>query len=290
MTQRKLWAILALLLLILALAAVSQAAIVGRFIMVEGQVDLLKLGKVPATPARVNAGVEPGDVIRTKSKAKTQIKFVDDSLVTLAPESRMAVADFVYDADQGYRRAVLRFFKGVIHTVVTRLYKVQEPDFLMETHTAVLGVRGTENYTVLLPSATGAYLIDGLLQVRSNNPKFPVIQLLKMMEYSTIPLDLPASLPRQIGPGMHAMLKSLMDTGLNEKMFLGAGAAAMGPSGPQVLDLLGLPGSLERGMQPSISPTLVAPSVTAPAPVPTPSPSRGGGQTTPGPSITPGGF
>jgi len=98
--------------------------VVGRFTVVEGQVDLLKQGKVPALPARVNDGVEPGDVIRTKSTGRARVKFMDDSLVTLAPESRLAVADFVYEADLGQRRAVLRYFKGVIHTLVPRLLKM----------------------------------------------------------------------------------------------------------------------------------------------------------------------
>ena len=178
MTPKRLSAIMALWFCLM-IAAGAQAAVVGRFTAVDGPVDILKQGKVPATAARVNDGVEPGDVIRTKAKAKAQLKFMDDSQVTLAPESRMAVADYTYDADKGERRAVLRFFKGVMHTVVTGLLKVQAPNFLMQTHTATLGVRGTETYTVLLPNATGAYLIDGLLEVSSNNPQILGGQLLQ---------------------------------------------------------------------------------------------------------------
>ena len=265
----KLWAILALLCFSLTMVVSAQAAVVGRFTAVAGQVDILKQGKVPATAARVNDGVEPGDVIRTKTKAKAQVKFVDDSLLTLAPESRMAVADFTYDADRGERRAVLRFFKGVMHTVVTRLLKAQEPDFLMETHTAVLGVRGTETYTVLLPSATGAYLIDGLLEVRSNHPQIQGRQLLKSMEFSTIPLGQPPTMPRPIGLPMQEMLKNLMDTGLKETAFLGAGAAPTEPGVLQIPAVLGFSGQ-ERLMQPVIPPRLVPP-----APAPTPAPSGG---------------
>ncbi len=63
-------ALLTLLSLLLILAAAAQAVVVGRFTLAEGQVDLLKKGKIPAAAARVNDGVEPGDVIRTKSKAR----------------------------------------------------------------------------------------------------------------------------------------------------------------------------------------------------------------------------
>ncbi|MCX5891467.1 MAG: FecR family protein [Deltaproteobacteria bacterium] len=276
MTPKKLWAILALLCFSLTMIAGAQAAVVGHFTQVEGQVDLLKQGKIPATPAKVNDGVEQGDVIRTKSKAKAQVKFVDDSQLTMAPESRMAVADFTYNADKGERRAVLRFFKGVMHTVVTRILKTQEPDFLMETHTAVLGVRGTENYTVLLPNATGAYLIDGLLDLRSNNPKILEVQLLKKLEFSTIPLNLPPMMPRPMGPAMQGMLNNLMNTGLSETAFIGAGADPRGPGGPQIPEVLGFTRQ-DRLMQPVITPQLVPPVVPPPAPAPAPSGGSGTG-------------
>ena len=272
MTPKRLWAIMALLFGLM-IAAGAQAAVVGRFTAVDGPVDILRQGKVPATAARVNDGVEPGDVIRTKAKAKAQLKFIDDSRVTLAPQSRMAVADFVYDADKGERRAVLSFFKGVMHTVVTSLLKVQAPNFLMQTHTAILGVRGTETYTVLLPNATGAYLIDGLLEVSSNNPQIQGGQLLQRLEFSTIPLGQPPTLPRLISPAMLEMLKNLMNTGLEETAFLGVGAAPSAPGVLQLPEVLGFTRQ-DRLNQPVIPPQVVPP-VMAPPAAPTPTPSGG---------------
>ena len=49
-------------------AIVAMAAAVGRFTLVEGQVDVLHHGKVPAVAAKLNDGVEAGDVIRTKPR------------------------------------------------------------------------------------------------------------------------------------------------------------------------------------------------------------------------------
>ncbi len=125
---------------------------VGRFSLVTGQVDLLKQGKIPAIPAKFQDGVEPGDVIRTKTKAKAQLTMVDDSVITLAPESRLAIADYQYNPAREERRAVLRLFRGLVHTVVNRIIKTEEPDFIMETHTATIGVRGTNWFTLMGPS------------------------------------------------------------------------------------------------------------------------------------------
>ncbi len=259
------------------MATGAYAAAVGRFTLVEGQVDVLKHGQVPAAAAKMGDGVEPGDVIRTKSQAKAQVKFVDDSFVTMAPESRIAVADFTYDAASRERHAVLRFFKGVMHTLVTRVEQVQQPEFLMETHTAVFGVRGTEIYTVLLPNATGAYLISGLLEGRSNNPQIPETVLLNPMEFTLISRGQPPRLPKKITPAMLEMLKTLMNTGLKDTAFLGVGGGPSLGSGPQIPEMLGFPGGPDY-MQPVIPPKLV-PQVLAPTvqpqQAPAPSPPAG---------------
>ena len=97
---------------------------------------------------------------------------VDASVITLAPESRLAIADYQYNPARGERRAVLRLFRGLVHAVVNRIIKTEEPDFIMETHTATIGVRGTNWYTLLGPNSTGVYLPQGILGVSSNLPPF----------------------------------------------------------------------------------------------------------------------
>ena len=78
------WAALALMLI---LSSVAGAEVVGRLTQVDGRVDILKGGKLPAVPLKVDDTVEPGDVIRTKSLSKAQITFIDNSLLTLSQES-----------------------------------------------------------------------------------------------------------------------------------------------------------------------------------------------------------
>jgi hypothetical protein len=275
-----LWALVALVLLSLLMTPAARAAAVGRFTMVQGKVEVLHHGKVPAVAAKLNDGVEAGDVIRTKASARTQVKFVDDSTIALAPESRLAVADFSFDADTGRRRrAVLRFFKGVFHTLVSRVQPGQQPDFMMETHTAILGVRGTETYTVLLPAATGAYLVSGVLEASSNNPQIPASVLLNNMQYTMIPVGQAPRLPQKLTPALLQVLKNLMVTGLQENAYLGAGAAPGIGAGPKIPEIIGYPGAPELYRQPVIPPTLVPP---APTPQRGPSPAPGPGA--PGPT------
>jgi hypothetical protein len=134
-------------------------------------VDLLKGGKLPATPAKPQDQLEPGDVLRTKSLSKAQITFVDDSIVTLSPGSRMAVDEYQFIPAQKKRNAVLSLFQGMAHVVVNKLFKASEPDFVVKTLTAVIGVRGTDFGIRLLPNASTILNFKGRTQVANIFPE-----------------------------------------------------------------------------------------------------------------------
>ncbi len=266
--QRKVFCgLIALLLLALILPASLHAAVVGRFSLIVGQVDLLKGGKLPAISAKMEAGVEPGDIIRTKSRAKAQLAMVDDSVITLAPESRLAIADYQYTPARQERRAVVRLFRGLVHTVVNRIIKTEEPDFLMETHTAVIGVRGTNFYTLVGPSVTATYLAHGTLGVSSNLSTLPALLLLHSMQFTQIPLGKQPYLAQTLTPEMLAALERLMDTGLSGSEF-GFGSPSPGTGG-QYQYPLALPGSPDQKLLQQTIPPVLQPQRQIAPPVPT---------------------
>ena len=247
MTRKYLLALFTTLALVLLLAWSAQAAAVGKFTVVQGQVDVLKQGKLPAIPAKVQDGVEPGDVIRTKSKSKAQVQFVDDTTLTLAPETRVAIADYLYDPARSERRAVLRVFRGLAHTVVTRILQIQEPDFIMQTMTAGIGVRGSRWYTLLKPNSAVVYLIKGLLGVSSSNLSIPGVLLLKDRQYTEVFRDRAPGPIKDVTPADEEMLQRWMDTGVPDTVLLEA---------PPEVPALRLPKSPEDALQPSINPML----------------------------------
>jgi hypothetical protein len=229
------------LLVALLLPLASLAAPVGKFLMVQGEVDLLKQGKLPAVPAKINDGVEPGDVVRTRAKAKAQVLFIDDTTLTLAPESRVAVADYLYDGRS--RRATLKVFRGLVHTAVKKIIELREPEFIMQTNTAAVGVRGTDWFTLLTPNSSRIFLILGLLNVGSIDPAILEFVEMKAMEWTEVFFRMPPRLPQKITPEMLQMLNRLMDTGLPPDAFIGP-APEIGKEPPQFR----LPGDPERGL------------------------------------------
>ncbi|MDO9533259.1 MAG: FecR family protein [Deltaproteobacteria bacterium] len=162
------WVALALMLIF---STVAGAEVVGRLTQVEGRVDLLKGGKLPAVALKVGDTVEPGDVIRTKSLSKAQITFIDDSLLTLSQEARIAIEAFKFEPGQGKRQAVLEIFQGLALAVVNKILKAEEPDFVIKTQTAVMGVRGTEIGMRNQPNSSTILNFQGRTQVGNIFPE-----------------------------------------------------------------------------------------------------------------------
>jgi hypothetical protein len=163
--------LMALLVLCLGLAVPSAAEVVGKITQVEGRVDFLKGGKLPALQAKLDDGVEVGDVLRTKSLSKAQITFIDNTVITISPEARIAIEEYMFDPGQGKRSAVLQLFQGLAHVVVSKLYKVAEPDFVVKTNTAVMGVRGTDIGLRIQPNSSTILNFEGQTEVGNLYPE-----------------------------------------------------------------------------------------------------------------------
>lgn len=261
-----------LIFVIMSIALPCRANIVGRFTEVRGEVDLLKGGKIPGIPVKLRDGVEPGDIIRTKTRAKAELTMIDDSILILAPESRLAVADYTYNPATNERRAVVRMFRGLVHTVVNRIIQTEQPDFIMETHTALIGVRGTDWYTLLAPAFTSVYLARGTLGVLPNI-EAPVLRLVQSMQFTQIPMGKQALPTQTMTLEMIGILERLMDTGLVAGGLLGPGGVP--PVGGELQLPPGLPTSPDQRLKQELYiPPVLQPQQQAPG-APSPSPSHG---------------
>jgi hypothetical protein len=155
--------VLVILAFQLALLTGAQADVVGRLTQVEDWVDILRGGQLPATPVKVDDRVQTGDVLRTKSLSKAQITFIDNFILTIAPESRVGIEAYMFDSTQNKRNAVVQLFQGLAHVVVNKVFKSAEPDFVVKTQTAIMGVRGTEFGIRLQPNSSDILNFKGLL-------------------------------------------------------------------------------------------------------------------------------
>lgn len=144
-------------------------AVVGRYLQVQGQVEVLRAGKTTAS-VKVGDGVEPWDVIRTRSGSRVQVRFEDDSLVTVAPGSSIVIQEFLSDAPRGERRAMLQVSRGLAFFAINRNLNAAQPDFIVKTHTAMLGVRDTRFFVLPGSDFTCAFNEVGLFEASNIVP------------------------------------------------------------------------------------------------------------------------
>jgi hypothetical protein len=302
------WVALALMLIF---STVAGAVVVGRLTQLEGRVDLLKGGKLPAVPLKVGDTVEPGDVVRTKSLSKAQIIFIDNSFLTLSQEARIAIEEFKFEPIQGKRQAVLNIFQGLALAVIDKVLKAEEPDFILKTQTAIVGVRGTQIGMRNQPNSSTIFNFQGRTQVGNIVPEVSRLFLkafkvayskgawnngssrwvfLHDMQATTVARNLPptAPFPITIQDQMLFMRQLTTYAPLSGHYPPGAPVTQTGPGSnlPVGLHLPGAQNTINNLITITVPPTLVPQVQTPPPPPPTPTPT----QTSPSPphSITPG--
>jgi hypothetical protein len=258
------------------LAGPVSAATVGAFIQVEGTVEVLHQGKPPAVPVKVRDGVNQGDLVRTKSQSRAQLQFVDDTVVTVSPESSILIEDYLYDAPQGYRQAALNLFRGLAYTAVNRILQTEKPDFVLKTHTAVFGVRGTRFFTLAAVKYSGNYLEQGAGEVTSlAAPAQPV--RLNTMEFAVAQIGQPL-VKGVLSTRELSLLRQWLVTGVPPNVLTGDPPfAAAGGSKDQATPGPTVPKDFQRGLlvPPKVTPLpqMTPPPTPPPMPPPPPPPS-----------------
>jgi hypothetical protein len=263
--------LLSLPLLLALLASNALATPVGTFIQVEGTVEVLGQGKPPAVPAKVRDGVAKGDLVRTKSQSRAQLRFVDESVLTLSPGSSLLIEDYLYDPQRGYRQAALNLFRGLAYTVVNRILQTEKPDFVVKTHTAVLGVRGTRFFTLVGARYTGGYLEQGEVEMVARALPTSKV-LLRRMEFAVAPIGRALTRGRLSFADLN-LLRQWLVTGVPQRVLTGDPPflSLLGPPGPQ-MPSFDMPKDTGDGM--FVPPTVVPQIPTTPAPTPAPTPHQ----------------
>ena len=94
--------------------------------------------------AAVGTRVREGDILVTGADGTLGVTFRDNSLISVGPESRLAIDRFVFDPTTHKGAFETSLSKGTLAGVSGKIAK-QSPDAMkVKTPAALLGVRGTE--------------------------------------------------------------------------------------------------------------------------------------------------
>jgi len=126
----------------LVAAGVAAADDVGRVKVVKGGVDIDRVGR--SLPASIGMRLQEGDVIVTGRDGSVGVTFNDDSLLSVGPDSVLAIDRFAFDSTTHAGRFDTSLRQGTLSAVSGKIAK-QSPDAMkVRTPSTILGVRGTE--------------------------------------------------------------------------------------------------------------------------------------------------
>ncbi|MDH4227837.1 MAG: FecR family protein [Deltaproteobacteria bacterium] len=162
-------------------AASTSLKAVGKVTSVSGKADIVKnSGAESSTPLRRGTLVYEKDIIRTASGAKAEVTFNDGSVISVAPESKIEVSQYVFGADNTTRKkGVVKVYRGKMRSIVSTskgllsLAKLSSGDSTFETRTpvAIAGVKGTDYVTSYGLNGAAFFVNNGTVVV--TNPNFP---------------------------------------------------------------------------------------------------------------------
>ncbi len=149
-------------LLWILIPLVLHAAPVGKVTAIEGEVDLAASGN-EAKPVTPGDAVNVGDFIRTKSRSKCEVTFLDGNILRLAESTRIQVSEYMIENDK--RRETIGLLRGKIRSIVQKgihaLGTERGGHYEVRTPTAVMGVRGSDVINYYLNGISGGVFNQG---------------------------------------------------------------------------------------------------------------------------------
>jgi hypothetical protein len=114
---------------------------IGKVVFARGAVS----AQSPSGTVRVLGKQTPifqGDIITTGPKSFSVIKMIDDSRISIRPDTVFSFEDYSYN--EGHDSAVMRLFKGGLRAISGLISKNEPEAFQLKTSVATIGIRGTD--------------------------------------------------------------------------------------------------------------------------------------------------
>lgn len=120
--------------------AIAQTA--GRVVMAVGDVAVERANE--RVKLAQGAEVRVGDRVTTGTQSHAQLRFSDEALVALRPDSEFHIDGYSFQSPaSGPERAVFRLVKGGFRTVTGQIGRINRDHYQVLTSQATIGIRGT---------------------------------------------------------------------------------------------------------------------------------------------------
>lgn len=130
------------ILFFLTLLATFLMANAGEVVALKGKALIARSGHSNAVS--IGYKLQEKDILKTEKNTKVQLKFKDNTLVTVGENSSFSIEEYFFD-EKNPKQSKAKFgaMKGVFRSVTGKIGKVAPKRFELKTKTATIGIRGT---------------------------------------------------------------------------------------------------------------------------------------------------
>ena len=131
-----------LLIVFAALALPAAAhAFAGMVKTVAGDATVIRSGQT--LPLAVGMEINGADVLKTGRHGRLGLIFSDDTLITMGPDTEIAIDDYLFEPDQKRLSFVMRLIHGTVSFLSGQIAKLSPESVRLVMPAATIGVRGT---------------------------------------------------------------------------------------------------------------------------------------------------
>jgi len=146
-------------------SGVPLAPVIGEITLVLGKADVRRADGA-VVPATVGLSVHVSDLIETNARGHVHVRFVDNALVSVRPQSRLEILRYDYDPAHPADSAVkMNLIEGETHAISGEAAKAARQNYRMNTPIAAIGVRGTDYTVTASRGAVTAIVNEGAIVV-----------------------------------------------------------------------------------------------------------------------------
>lgn len=154
---------------------------IGKIVLKKGNVYVVR----DNSTLKVNRNgffVKQKDTIKTLKNARAQIIFNDDTIITIGSNTVFHILDYLYDNKKP--RVNFSFSKGIFQSITGKIGKISHKNFILQTKTATIGIRGTIVLGKIGNDGDKIFCIKGLIEVK--NKKFPGTVMVPAGKYTLV--------------------------------------------------------------------------------------------------------
>ena len=127
--------------LMLAYGSLAQAQVAGKVLVAVGDVSAVRNERT--VTLKTGDEVRTGDTLRVGEASNMQVRFTDDGLVALKPNTIFRIDDYKFEHQAEKDTSVFSLVKGGMRTITGLIGKLSRNNYAVKTPTSTIGVRGT---------------------------------------------------------------------------------------------------------------------------------------------------